>query len=88
LLADLYHASVMGEDIPRAFSGRVDLIGHVHIADHPERHEPGTGGVDWHAILALLAGEGYDGYVGLEYMPTTITERSMAGIRAISELVA
>ena len=88
LLADLYHASVMAEDVFAAAGGRVDLIGHVHVADHPDRHEPGTGGVDWYALLAWLAREGYDDYVGLEYKPTVDTERSLSGVRAIGAMVS
>jgi hydroxypyruvate isomerase len=87
LLADLYHASVMGEDVVAAADGRVHLIGHVHVADHPGRHEPGTGGVDWQARLRWIAGEGYEDFIGLEYMPTADTERSLEGIRAIGTLV-
>jgi len=87
LLADLYHASVMGEDIIAAGSGRVLRIGHVHVADHPDRHEPGTGRVDWDALLAWLAADGYADYVGLEYMPTLGTERSLEEVRAIGARV-
>ena len=87
LLADLYHASVMGEDVFASARGRVGLIGHVHVADHPHRHEPGTGGVDWAGLLAWLAAEGYEDYVGLEYMPTLDTERSLERVRAIGAIV-
>ena len=87
LLADLYHAAVMGEDVVAAATGRVELIGHVHVADHPDRHEPGTGGVDWNSLLGWLAREGYRDYVGLEYMPTASTLRSLEDVRAIGALV-
>jgi hydroxypyruvate isomerase len=87
LLADLYHASVMGEAVLAAARGRVGLIGHVHVADHPDRHEPGTGGVDWTGLLGWLAAEGYEDYVGLEYMPTLDTVRSLERVRAIGALV-
>jgi hydroxypyruvate isomerase len=88
LLADLYHAALMGEDVLDTARDRVDLIGHVHVADHPDRHEPGTGDVDWEARLAWLLRERYDGYVGLEYKPTVDTAASLDRIRRIATLVA
>jgi hydroxypyruvate isomerase len=71
LLYDLYHAAVMGEDCEREIDGRAELIGHVHLADAPGRHEPGTGAMPWEATLSWLERIGYTGRVGLEYMPTT-----------------
>jgi hydroxypyruvate isomerase len=47
-----------------------DRIGHVQIADAPGRHEPGTGSLDLDRPLAALAAAGYQGYVGLEYVPS------------------
>jgi hydroxypyruvate isomerase len=88
LLADLYHAAVMGEDVPSTARGRVGLVGHVHVADHPDRHEPGTGGVDWAARLAWLTSEGYAGYIGLEYMPVLESEASLDHIRALGRAQA
>ncbi len=70
LLADLYHLAVNGEDLD-ALPALVDRIGHVQIADAPGRHEPGTGSLDLPRHLAALTDAGYDGHVGLEYVPTT-----------------
>ncbi|AWT56306.1 hydroxypyruvate isomerase family protein [Mycolicibacterium smegmatis] len=67
LLADVYHMSVNGDDVPAALEGHADLIGHVQIADAPGRGEPGTGSLPLAGYLEQLAGYGYRGYVGLEY---------------------
>jgi len=77
LLYDIYHAATMGEGIG-LLEGRVNRIAHVHLADTPGRHEPGTGAMDWQARLAWLAAHGYDGYVGLEYTPVAETAASLA----------
>jgi hydroxypyruvate isomerase len=58
----------MGEAID-LLEGRLDRIAHVHLADTPGRHEPGTGAMDWRARLAWLDAHGYHGFVGLEYTP-------------------
>ncbi len=70
LLLDIYHAVVMGESPQDAVGDRMDLVGHIHLADVPGRREPGTGTIDWTAIATWLSASGYDGAVGLEYMPS------------------
>ena len=78
LLYDLYHSVVMGEQPAQVLSHRGHLVGHVHIADAPGRHELGTGSIDWTGSLALLRREGYQGPIGLEYRPTGDTNASLA----------
>jgi hydroxypyruvate isomerase len=57
------------------------MIGHVQVADSPARGEPGTGEIRYPYVLGVLEELGYDGYVGLEYNPTTgRTEDSFAWI--------
>ena len=77
LLYDIYHAAVMDEPV-ELVAGRLDRIVHVHLADVPGRHEPGTGRLDWQARLDWLAAHGYAGLVGLEYRPLAETGASLA----------
>lgn len=72
LLYDMYHSFVMDEDIEQVLTGRVDRIAHVHLADHPGRHEPGSGRMDWKRRLHWLESNGYSGLIGLEYQPTGV----------------
>jgi hydroxypyruvate isomerase len=76
LLADLYHLTVNGDDVAAVISDHAARIGHVQIADAPGRHEPGTGGIPFDAHFAALAAAGYPGWVGLEYVPSTTTDRA------------
>jgi len=55
------------------------MIGHVQIADSPDRGEPGTGEIHYPYVLAALEDLGYSGYVGLEYNPTTGTTEESLG---------
>lgn len=73
-LADLYHLARGGEDPARAIAAHADRIGHVQIADNPGRGYPGSGSLDFPALLAQLEAAGYDGYIGLEYKPLPGTE--------------
>ena len=66
---DTYHAARIGLDVPAAFAHLAPLVGHVQVADAPGRGEPGTGAIDWQGFFSQLATDGYDGAVGLEYLP-------------------
>jgi len=76
LLADLYHLGVNGDDLGVVTGELVDRIGHVQIADAPGRHEPGTGSLALAGQLARLGANGYRGFVGLEYTPSTTSPDS------------
>lgn len=74
LLFDVFHC-VNGGDDPIAFiEANATLLYHVHIADHPGRHEPGSGRIDFTAVYAALDRAGYSGFIGCEYVPAGRTE--------------
>lgn len=68
---DAYHMHRMGESVIASFERHRDLIDHVQIADAPGRGEPGTGEIDFPRFFDALEDAGYDGFVGLEYRPST-----------------
>ena len=77
----MYHSMVMGEDPEDVVAGHLDRIFHVHIADHPGRNEPGSGGLPLKQKLAWLEGQGYVGAVGLEFRPTGSTADALRVMR-------
>ena len=77
LLADLFHLANNGDDIASALDRHAGRIAHVQIADHPGRHEPGTGNLDLDGHLAQIEANGYSGRVALEYLPATSTSESL-----------
>ncbi|SMQ72885.1 hydroxypyruvate isomerase [Devosia lucknowensis] len=81
ILYDLYHSLVMDEVPQDVLTGRVDRVIHVHVADHPGRQDPGTGGLDLKTPLKWLFDQGYDGRVGLEYRPAKGTTAGLAEVR-------
>ena len=83
LLFDLYHSTVMGEEAEAVLNGRIDLVGHIHLADAPGRHEPGTGEIDWPTTFSWLRRSGYQGRLGLEYMPSAKTLDSLARLESL-----
>ena len=70
---DLYHAQMMGEDLPQTLSAALSRIGHIQFADAPGRHEPGTGAIDYMFLFRYLDRLGYEGWIGAEYRPSTTT---------------
>ncbi|GAB1509569.1 hydroxypyruvate isomerase family protein [Actinophytocola sp. KF-1] len=82
-LADFYHLARMGEDIPALIENHADRFGHVQIADVPGRGQPGTGELDYPAILRQLAASPYQGPVGLEYKPVGQSDESFSWLEAM-----
>lgn len=67
LLYDIYHMSMMNEDVLAEIEKNLDWIGYFHIADMPGRHQPGTGKIGYQAVNALLRRAHYDGFIGMEF---------------------
>ena len=68
-LADLYHLAKMGEDVADVLGRYRESICMCRSPTRPGRGAPGTGKVDFEPLFARLAAQGYDGWVGLEYLP-------------------
>src|SRR5918992_476614 len=68
---DFYHMQRMEGNLSVNVREFIGQIGHVQVADSPARGEPGTGEIHYPYVLGVLEELGYDGYVGLEYNPTT-----------------
>ena len=66
---DVFHMQIMEGDLARTLERLLGRIGHIQIADVPERQEPGTGEINFGFLLAHLDRLGYSGWVGCEYNP-------------------
>lgn len=74
---DLYHMQIMEGDVAGTLLRHLPRIGHIQVANPPNRHEPGEGELDIHYLLGHLDRLGYDGWVGCEYRPSKGTEASL-----------
>jgi len=81
VLLDTFHARAYGLDIPDFIRRKAPRIGHVHIADYPGRHEPGTGAFNFSSFLKNLEEVGYRGALGFEYVPVGETDRGLTWLR-------
>lgn len=71
---DFYHLQRTEGNLTETVRANIGRIGHVQVADAPERYQPGTGEINYRRVLHLLDELGYEGYVGLEYKAPGPTE--------------
>lgn len=84
VLFDAYHADRAGLDAVEELERVEGLLGHVQYADSPGRGAPGTGRVDLAAFVGALDAMGYEGRIGLEYVPGGPTPATLDAVRAIA----
>lgn len=85
LLFDVYHQQISEGDLTRRLTENLALVGHIHVADVPGRHEPGSGEINYEHLFGVLREQGYQGYVGLEYFPRLDAAASLRAVRALSQ---
>ena len=76
---DAYHMQRMEGNLVATVTEFLPRIAHIQIADSPGRGEPGTGEINYPFVLDAIDGLGYDGWIGLEYNPTTATTEESLG---------
>lgn len=69
ILFDIYHQQITEGNILQTITAHIGQIGHFHIAAVPGRMEPWAGELNYPLVLEQIDRLGYEGYVGLEYMP-------------------
>ncbi|MBN1922972.1 MAG: TIM barrel protein [Anaerolineae bacterium] len=79
---DLYHTQRTEGNLVNLLRAHHDTIGHIQIADSPARHQPGTGEIAWRFVLGELEALGYEGFIGLEYIPVPDTLASLQWLPA------
>ena len=76
---DLFHCQIVEGDLSANIAKYLPTgrVGHFQIAEVPDRHEPGTGEVNWPHVFKTIdrvAAEcGWDGWIGCEYNPADAT---------------
>ncbi len=81
---DAYHMHIMEGAQAKTIERHGALIKHVQIADHPGRHEPGSGEIDFDQLFAALDRAGYDGWIGAEYKPATTTTYGLGWLKQLA----
>lgn len=81
LLLDIFHTANLGLDIGTQIEKHAAIIAHVHIADFPGRHEPGSAQLNFDDIERALRRVGYDGLLGCEYIPANSSEEGLGWLQ-------
>ena len=84
ILYDLYHVQIMEGNLIETIRANVAAIGHIHVADVPGRHEPGTGEIHFGNVFRAIRESGYKGYLGMEYIPSADVMKTLADVRALA----
>ncbi len=66
---DFYHMQLSEGALILYLREGYDQVGYLQLADTPGRHQPGTGEVNYKAVLKEAYDLGYRGYVGVECRP-------------------
>jgi len=84
---DFYHSQREGLDLDRALRDALPLVHHVQFAHPQGRHEPDPADPAVAQALRTLAGSGYTGWIGCEYVPRADTRAGLAWREAYRALV-
>jgi len=80
---DVYHAQRMEGNLTATLRANIGRIGHIQVADSPDRNQPGTGEINFAYLFRVLDRTDYGGDVGLEYQPSGPTDESFGWIEAM-----
>ena len=69
-LYDLYHEQMTEGNLIDKLDKHIDVIGLIHVADVPGRHQPGTGEINYANIYRKLAQLNFRQNVAMEFHPT------------------
>ena len=69
-LYDLFHEQIAEGNLIEKLEKNIDVIGLIHVADVPGRHEPGTGEINYSSVYRKLAQLKYRHMVAMEFKPT------------------
>ena len=85
LLFDCYHVQIMEGDLCGHIRKNLDVIGHLHAAGHPGRHELWLGETNYPFLVKEIDAMGYSGVFALEYIPTIEPVDSLRQAKAFLE---
>ena len=83
-LYDMFHEQIAEGNLIEKLDKNIDVIGLIHVADVPGRHEPGTGEINYANVFKKLVDLKYRRMVAMEFKPLG---DPVASLRAAREMV-
>lgn len=87
MLYDIYHQQISEGDILRRLREYLPIIGHIHAAGNPGRHELYRSELSYRTIFDEIRAMGYEGYIGLEYFPQDDVSKGLSYARGLMQEV-
>lgn len=69
-LYDIFHEQIAEGNLIEKLERHIEVIGLIHVADVPGRHEPGTGEINYSNIYRKLFELNYQRGIAMEFLPT------------------
>ncbi len=85
LLFNIYHQQISEGNLSARLINNLDMVGYIHVADVPGKHEPGTGEINYRYLFRLLREQKFQGFVGLDYIPLGNPVIGLKAVRAMSQ---
>lgn len=82
LMVDIFHLQMIQGNVTNSLKDFAPFIGHVQIAQAPNRNEPNSDGELNYKFILQEIDKVYDGCVGLEYKPL---KNTVEGLKWINE---
>jgi hydroxypyruvate isomerase len=86
MLFDIYHQQISEGNLSGNIRKYHDLIGYFQLADHPGRHEPTTGEINYPYVLRTIHDIGYRDPIGMEMSPKSDPMEAFKAIRLVDNL--
>jgi len=83
-LYDIFHEQVAEGNLIEKLEKHIDVIGLIHVADVPGRHEPGTGEINYANIYRKLAQLNYRHNIAMEFYPSGDPVATLRAARAFA----
>ena len=83
-LCDFFHEQIAEGNLIAKLPKNMDILGLVHVADVPGRHEPGSGEIYFPNIYRKLAELNYSRYIAMEFLPVGEPVAALREARAMA----
>jgi hydroxypyruvate isomerase len=86
MLFDIYHQQISEGNLTGNIRKYHDLIGYYQMADHPGRHEPATGEINYPFVFWTIHKTGYHDPIGMEMSPKADPMEAFKAVRQVDAL--
>lgn len=87
LLCDIFQMQVEHGNVTALIMNNLDIVHYIHMADSPDRGQPGTGELNYAYILNTLRSNGFEGIAAFEMTPQGPMDRVVEDLNSLIKQV-